>query len=270
MTKRTQSELIATSDILEMFPDISRDVLYFLEKKGVTEPRKTARRKGAKKRSRSYSESDISRLFIAAQAYRMGLNPERVVEAAFRPELLRNEKQIGMARGAFELVKQLLLGDRSEVWKTVARFVGEQLESEACIIYMSTRPTEEMDLMAIYSVKPAVEGISLGIAHRRPTADWINRVEATRRPISLFGKSILDEPFASESPKHLNSGQYFSLLAAPVRQRKQPYRIRGWVVVENRIDANGRSGPGCYSIHPLRMSLRSSPMPFRHVDNTSF
>ncbi len=237
---------IPTSIILKMFPDISRDMLYFIEDKRVLLPKKKRKAKG-KNNKRFYGEEDIKKIFIASLAYGAGLRPEHVLDAIGNPNLIQDEKELSMGGIFIDVLEELFFGDQQQVWNVLVRAACRQLECETCLLYRRSSINDPaMTLLAVGKSKRSIAVDLAASSIHTPPPEWEEWVNAKGTPVNLFGEALQRDPYVKSGVPEYMAAKHFSLLAVPIRSRKNTGELRGWLVLENRFDKYRPSGEGCY------------------------
>jgi GAF domain-containing protein/DNA-binding transcriptional MerR regulator len=237
---------LTTSQVLYRFANanfkLSRDLLYFWEKRTWIVPRRIPRDKGQR---RYYSQDDVNKIGLLLDAYAAGLTPEKAWDLARRSVHLPGKRLEGLLDAATELGGAL--GPRQHILDMIAISMEKVMRCEsAALLLFDPQGLGNTEGRPRY-LKLEANSIRGKLVHEHPTFElngaphsgltgW---VASRGEPVNLCGEELRYHVGRREFiPHHLPSKCCYSWFMSPLRDRKQ--RTLGWVKVENRLstDAN--------------------------------
>ena len=227
-----------TTEVLEAIPALTRDLLYSFERRGWITPNRVKR---GRLKGRDYPESEIEKLSYLIKGYAAGLAPERAFELARSPEMLRSERLLGLLKASEKILESGLLLNAGNALNDVVRGLRAVVEAEACALFLIRADfPEELDLTA-HSADTGEDYTpsTVPIENQRGggLTSWVAH---EKKLVNLYGAKLRGHPYywAKQGFPHLASGERFSFLMVPIRDRKN--RIVGWLRCENRKAADER------------------------------
>jgi GAF domain-containing protein/DNA-binding transcriptional MerR regulator len=237
---------VDTRRILELFPELSKNRLYYLEKSGLIEPKIIKRQVGSSGERtvdiREFDEEDVRKLAVLIRCQREGLTVDRMRDVLKNPELLRQRRVEGAIEMLAPVTRTALLEDSASAWRTFARHGASLLLSESCLVLTADEPNKPPQVQASFVAGGTFRlGGGVRDVRREPDPAWEGRIDAGEACVNLFGADLATSNYVATKPGHLPSGRYFSVLSVPLFHRQQRF---GWLVFENRLGANDQPDDG--------------------------
>ncbi len=126
---------LTTSELLESFPGLTRDQLYFWERSKWIKPMEAESTDGKRPR-RKYSPGQVRKIEALWTAYQEGYTPQQAYERANVNEFLRHPQLSALLNASHEMVRSALYQDVETTLHQVAKSVAENLNSEVCSIFL--------------------------------------------------------------------------------------------------------------------------------------
>jgi len=243
----------STSDVLSYFRKynlLTRDLLYYWERRGWLQPEKAKR--GSKQQGRSYSVQDVERIGVLLKCYRAGYKPEQASNAARTAQMLKTQELTALLRASSVLLKSALpevpskseadlpkavLGHAGRNLDQVATQAQQALVAEWCGVVLLAKDDPKLLILAaskgdtLVDAKRSAFRIGEGLIGNvvSDACVRLNRRDLARLPATHV-----------HDTSHLASGCRYSIMVVPLRDRREQ-RI-GWIIAENRKGPDGQPG----------------------------
>jgi GAF domain-containing protein len=226
-----------TSELTAKFPNLTRDKLYFWEKRGWIFSGKSPDGNGRNRRD--YSEEDVRKIGIMLECYAAGYTPEHAYKKACEPDLARTPDAQVLSRAHVAMMKSILLDDPAAALDTVVNIVHQNLRAECCSIFLVPEDSPyELELAANKGEKEFRPRKLRVPIRSTPRGGLTGHIASAGEIVNLNAVQLRSTPYvAGHPPTHLASGKCFSLAAIPLKDRKG--RLLGLLKLENKKQANG-------------------------------
>lgn len=157
------------------------------------------------------------------------------------------ERLITLSNASDEIIQGILTRDRQGTLQTIVAKVHALLEAESCAIFLvNDEDRRKLTLETAYTDEWGNEIRAVELAIQSvPKRGLTGHLAYQGRVVELHGKYLAKNKYvARRPPYHLKSGQCFSLLAIPLKDRKK--RLIGLLKVENKKGPNGEPEPDVY------------------------
>lgn len=227
-----------TSELTARFPGLTRDRLYFWEKKSWISSGKIPDARNGKTR-RDYSDDDVRKIGIMLECYAAGYTPEHAYKKACEPNVARTPDAQALSQAHVAMMKSILVGDPAAALDTVANIIHQNLRAECCSIFLVPEDSPyELELAANVGEKPFTTP-KLRVPIRSAIHGGLTgHIASAGEIVNLNAVQLRNNPYVGgHAPTHLASGKCFSLAAIPLKDRKG--RLLGLLKVENKKQMNG-------------------------------
>jgi GAF domain-containing protein len=249
-TKVTGSGL-KLSKITDLLPNLTREVLTGLEKRGWVQPAKDAY--GPHGSTRRYPPDQVRTLYLAYRCYEAGLTLEQTETVLHSPATFYPPDATAFSEAVSHLLQKVLEDDAKALARAVVAEAIKILRAECVLLFLEPETFPgRLNLAAgcVYGGSfSQVHDVDPGSEYE----NWLARgMELTpgpepkgtpRRVWRELKITEVQNRFTSQfagfpKPAHLPSDEYFSWLCLPLADRKG--RLFGYLVAENRIGPRGR------------------------------